>query len=242
MARRLLAADKRSAIEQGATLASPKINLIGLSMVGVALIGSVWLYSEIGMPGMPDLPLANRLAAQKELRDARPDQLTAEATAPTLNARADPNFESLIVQLREAVTRNPNDMTGLRLLVTSETQLGNMIAARMAQEKLMALLRDTANHSDFTDMGEIMILAAGGYVSPQAEAQLIRALSQNPSDPRARYYSGLALAQTGRPDMTYRMWSTLLEEGPEGAPWIQLIQSQRNNEGRSLLCFQKVAY
>lgn len=226
VARRLLAADKRSAIEQGATLASPQINLIGLSMVGVALIGSVWLYTETGMPGMRDLPLANRLAAQKELRDARPDQLTAEATAPTLNTRADPNFESLIVQLREAVTRNPNDMTGLRLLVNSETQLGNMIAARMAQEKLMALLRDTADHSDFTDMGEIMILAAGGYVSPQAEAQLIRALSQNPSDPRARYYSGLALAQTGQPEMTYRMWSALLEEGPEDAPWIPLIQSQ----------------
>lgn len=26
--------------------------------------------------------------------------------------------------------------------------------------------------------------------------------------------------------MTYRMWSTLLEEGPEDAPWIPLIQSQ----------------
>ena len=226
VARRLLAADKRAAIEQGATAASHKMNWIALVIVCLALIGSVWLYTEIGVPGMRDLPLANRLAAQKAIRDARPDQLTAEANAPALDSKADPGFENLIVQLRKAVARNPKDTTGLRLLVTNEARLGNMIAARMAQEQLMAVLGDTAKHSDFTDTGEIMILAAGGYVSPQAEAELIRALSQNPTDPRARYYSGLLLAQTGRPEMTYRMWSTLLEEGPEDAPWIPLIQSQ----------------
>jgi cytochrome c-type biogenesis protein CcmH len=202
------------------------MNWIALVIVCLALIGSVWLYTEIGVPGMRDLPLANRLAAQKAIRDARPDQLTAEANAPALDSKADPGFENLIVQLRKAVARNPKDTTGLRLLVTNEARLGNMIAARMAQEQLMAVLGDTAKHSDFTDTGEIMILAAGGYVSPQAEAELIRALSQNPTDPRARYYSGLLLAQTGRPEMTYRMWSTLLEEGPEDAPWIPLIQSQ----------------
>ena len=226
VARRLLAADKRAAIEQGATAASHKMNWIALVIVCLALIGSVWLYTEIGVPGMRDLPLANRLAAQKAIRDARPDQLTAEANAPALDSKADPGFENLIVQLRKAVARNPKDTTGLRLLVTNEARLGNMIAARMAQEQLMAVLGDTAKHSDFTDTGEIMILAAGGYVSPQAEAELIRALNQNPADPRARYYSGLVLAQTGRPEMTYRMWSTLLEEGPEDAPWIPLIQSQ----------------
>ena len=226
VARRLLAADKRAAIEQGATAASHKMNWIALVIVCLALIGSVWLYTEIGVPGMRDLPLAKRLAAQKAIRDARPDQLTAEATAPALDSKADPGFENLMVQLRKAVARNPKDTTGLRLLVTNEARLGNMIAARKAQEQLMAVLGDTAKHSDFTDTGEIMILAAGGYVSPQAEAELIRALSQNPADPRARYYSGLVLAQTGRPEMTYRMWSTLLEEGPEDAPWIPLIQSQ----------------
>ena len=86
VARRLLAADKRAAIEQGATAASHKMNWIALVIVCLALIGSVWLYTEIGVPGMRDLPLANRLAAQKAIRDARPDQLTAEANAPALDS------------------------------------------------------------------------------------------------------------------------------------------------------------
>ena len=87
--------------------------------------------------------------------------------------------------------------------------------------------------SDFTDLGEIMIMAAGGYVSPEAEQALVQALNRNPRDPRARYYSGLALAQTGRADVAYRMWSGLLEEGPPDAPWIPLIQSQIGQVARA---------
>lgn len=226
VARRLLAADKRAATETSATAASPTANLIGAGVVGMALIGAVWLYTEIGVPGMPDLPLAERLAAEKEIRDSRPDQQAAEAAAPTLDVEADPDHESLVAQLRDAVANNPEDPTGLRLLVDNEARLGNLIAARTAQEQLMAVLGDSAKPSDYTDTGEIMILAAGGYVSPQAEAALVQALNRDPRDPRARYYSGLALAQTGRPDVAYRMWSALLEEGPEDAPWMPLIQSQ----------------
>lgn len=226
VARRLLAADRRATAEQSASAAPPKANLIGAGIVGLALLGSIWLYTQIGVPSMRDLPLANRLAAQQAIRDARPDQQTAEAAAPTLDVEADPDHESLVAQLREAVSRNPDDPTGLRLLVDNEARLGNMIAARTAQEQLIAVLGENAKPSDYTDTGEIMILAAGGYVSPQAEAALVQALNRDPRDPRARYYSGLSLAQTGRPDVAYRMWSALLEEGPEDAPWIPLIQSQ----------------
>jgi cytochrome c-type biogenesis protein CcmH len=226
VARRLLAADKRAELETSATSASRGANLIGLGVVCVALLGAIWLYTELGVPGMRDLPLQERLAAEKQSRESRPDQTTAEAATPKIELQSDPDHEDLVAKLREAVSRNPEDPTGLRLLVNNEARLGNLIAARAAQEQLMAVLGDTAKPSDFTDMGEIMILAAGGYVSPQAEAALIQAINLNPRDPRARYYSGLSLAQTGRPDVAYRMWSGLLEEGPADAPWIPLIHAQ----------------
>jgi cytochrome c-type biogenesis protein CcmH len=71
-----------------------------------------------------------------------------------------------------------------------------------------------------------MIIAAKGYVSGEAEEALANALKANATSPRARYYSGLALAQNGRPDVAYRMWIGLLEEGPEDAPWMPLIRGQ----------------
>ena len=83
----------------------------------------------------------------------------------------------------------------------------------------MALKAGAATGDDYTALAEYMVFAAGGYVSPQAEEALVNALKLAPQNPRARYFSGLALFQNGRPDVAYRMWSALLAEGPANAPW-----------------------
>ena len=62
--------------------------------------------------------------------------------------------------------------------------------------------------------------------SPKRETTLRRALELTPNDGRARYYSGLSMAQNGRPDVALRLWENLLNEGPENAPWIPLIKDQ----------------
>lgn len=226
VARRLLAADKRAQHEDAAKATGRGPTVVALAMVALALGGTVWLYSVVGAPGMPDMPLQARLEAAKTARDARPDQATAEAATPPLSLEVEPQHAELVEKLRQAVQKNPNDQTGLRLLVDNEARLGNLTAARTAQQQLMGVLGDQATPDDYTDLGEIMILAAGGYVSPQAEQALVHALNGNPQNPRARYYSGLSLAQTGRPDVAFRMWDGLLQEGPPDAPWIPLIQSQ----------------
>jgi cytochrome c-type biogenesis protein CcmH len=226
VARRLLGADKRAQNEVSADVSSRTASLALIGVIAISLVGSVALYYSIGVPGMQDMPLQARLDTAKSARDARPDQLAAEAATPLVEIEVDPTHAALVEQLRTAVQSNPTDPTGLRLLVDNEARLGNLIAARTAQETLMQVLGETAKASDYLDLGEIMILAAGGYVSPQAEQALVQSLNRNPRAPRARYYSGLALAQTGRPDVAYRMWASLLQEGPPDAPWIPLIQAQ----------------
>ena len=71
-----------------------------------------------------------------------------------------------------------------------------------------------------------MCIRDRGYVSPEAEAALGRGLALDPANPVGRYYSGLALYQGGRPDLAYRLWTTLLAEGPEDAPWIAAIRAE----------------
>jgi len=69
-------------------------------------------------------------------------------------------------------------------------------------------------------------LAAGGYVSPEAEAVLRAVLARDVENGTARYYWGLMLVQTGRPDQAFKMWDGLLRRGPEDAPWIEPILAQ----------------
>ena len=64
------------------------------------------------------------------------------------------------------------------------------------------------------------------WLLAEAEASLRQTLARDQSNGTARYYLGLMMAQTGRPDTAFRLWDGLLREGPEDAPWIPPILSQ----------------
>ena len=51
------------------------------------------------------------------------------------------------------------------------------------------------------------------------------ALTKDPRNGIARYYSGLMFAQVGRPDRSFALWRPLLDEGPDDAPWIAPIRA-----------------
>ncbi|MEL7416509.1 MAG: c-type cytochrome biogenesis protein CcmI, partial [Pseudomonadota bacterium] len=90
--------------------------------------------------------------------------------------------------------------------------------AREAQVKVLELLGDAATAEDFALLAEYMVLAADGYVSPEAEQVLAEALTRDPADYLARYYSGLAFAQGGALAMAENVWSDLLLALPESSP------------------------
>ena len=77
-----------------------------------------------------------------------------------------------------------------------------------------------------------MVLAAGGYVSPEAEAVAETILARDAQNGVARYYWGLMQLQTGRPDRAFRVWDALLRAGPEDAPWISPILAQIEDVAR----------
>ncbi len=195
--------------------------------VAAALAGGVALYLQTGAPGYPDLPMSERLARAETFRTERPSQAAAmaEAVLPD-RPTPDPDFAALMERLRTAVAAKPDDITGQRLLARNEAALGNFAAAAEAQARVIALAGDAATATDYAALADSYIVATGGYVSPEAEAALASALERDPKNGTARFYMGLMWAQTGRPDLAFRFWRGLLEEGPEEAPWIAPIRAQ----------------
>ena len=225
VARRLLDAD-RAAEATGAGAAPRGSMLAGLAAMGVAA-GAVGLYLWLGVPGYGDLPLEARIAAIEAARADRPRQAEAEASmpAPAL-PEADPEFLKLIAKLRAAVEERPDDLQGQTLLARNEAALGNFGAARAAQEQVLALKGNGATATDWADYAELAVLAAGGYVSPEAEAAIREALRRDPTLGPARYYAGLLHAQTSRPDLAFRYWAPLLDESAPGAPWVPVLRAE----------------
>ncbi len=224
VSRRLLDADRnRAAVPGGGSPASAGVATV---LIGASLLAAVGGYFWLGAPDYPDLPLSKRLAQAQTAYDNRPTQEQAEAAAPApVPVAADADFMDLMTKLRAAILSRPDDIAGLTLLARHEASLGNYIAARTAQQHLVALKGDRATAQDHETLAQIMIAAAEGFVSPQAEAELIKALELAPDSGLARYFSGLMFAQTGRPDRTFALWEPLLAEGPADAPWIGPIRA-----------------
>jgi cytochrome c-type biogenesis protein CcmH len=227
--RRVLAADS-TADQASADVAGPGRTVMAgmIAAMVLGLGGGVYLW--LGQPGYGDLPLSVRLEQAEERRAARPDQAAAEAQAsadlPPAPLSGDPRHIELLDRLRQVMTERPNDLQGQELLARNEAMVGNYAAAARAQAMVVALKGPVATAADLAMQAELLIMAAGGYVSPQAESVLAAALEKDPANGSARYYSGLMLLQTGRPDLAFRFWAPLYEGSTPDDPWVDALRAQ----------------
>lgn len=231
VSRRLLDADKAAQNTTPAGSEAPRVATIGIAVVcALAVTGGTWaLYQRVGAPGYPDLPLQARFEMAELARQNRPSQAEAEADAARVAAprpALDESYAALLERLRDALAERPDDLQGHILLARNEAAVGRFAEAHVAQARVVALKGAEATAQDYADLSDLMVLAAGGFVSPEAEAVVNETLARDPANGTARYYAGLLAAQTGRPDVAFRIWRALLETSPADAPWVLPIRAQ----------------
>ena len=83
-----------------------------------------------------------------------------------------------------------------------------------------ASVLDPGNAELLARYGEYIVLAHDGMVTPVARRAFAEALSIDPGEPVARFYGGIALAQSGDTSSALLVWQELLEESSADAPWI----------------------
>ena len=226
--KRLLESDSKTSkkLNYGKTN-SNYLLMIALSLF--LLICSVSLYSTLGFFGTADAPLNERLDLIEKFNKNRPSQAVMETRiAPDKGNKSKINYDKdylqLIQNLRETVKRNNSDITGHRLLVKYENDLNRFAEAHLIQEKLINLLGSRVTALDYTDYAQLLINAANGYVSPEAEESLKKALKLDKKYARALYLTGLLMIQSKRPDIAYKIWVELLRTGNKYDPWISEIK------------------
>lgn len=227
ISRRLLEADRTS--RPGIVAAPVPARWLGLGLVVLAVAVAGFVYWREGAPMYPDQPLAQRHDEAARMHADRPSQAALEARWQASPERAEPReadaeFTALMTQLRAALVDRPLDLQGFRLLARNEANIGNHAASAAAQRRVIELMGDDAPVAEHVILAEQLILAAGGVVSPEAERVVEGILRRDPRNGPGRYYTGLMFAQTGRPDLTFRLWRTLLDESQPGAPWVAHIR------------------
>lgn len=228
ISRRILTADSQLQQAQSGHSQPPKVSRAAAAITALVIAGgTLGLYWHLGAPGYGDLGLQDRIRLAGERAQSRPSQAAAEAEVPALaKPQVEAGYADLVEQLRKTASERPEDAQGQALLAQHEANLGNFTAAYAAKARYIKLAQGQVNARDFTELAELRIMAAGGYVSPEAEQDLQKALAIDPTHGPARYYWGLMLGQLGRPDLAYREWAATLRDGPADALWIQGIQGQ----------------
>ena len=211
VARRLLAADKEARPANGGFTPTR-----GLSFTLVVLVASLsfGIYWSLGAPGYGDLPLKARIAASDEMRANRPSQDALEAAAPAPPPVDLPqDYVAAINQLRIIAPTRPDDLEAWERLAFHEVELRNYAGAADAQAQAIVIKGDDALLSDYQRLLDLMVVAAGGLVSPEAEVLIRDILDRENRNIAARYYLGALYNQTDRPDLALRFWRDIIETG-----------------------------
>lgn len=226
--RRILELDRDARGDRQSSGGGPRLAAFGV--LAVMLAGAVGVYWSVGVPTYPDMPLLDRHAQAQQARADRPGQAQleaeyAEAFPGPFEFQGRDQLEPMVQQLREALVTRPEDATGFRLLAQNEARLGNYRPAIEAQLRVIELAEDRVPVDDLAYLLDLMALATGGIVSPEQEAVIERILRSDPENPIALYYSGRLYAQTGRPDLTFRLWRRLHDVSAPDAPWLEEVRA-----------------
>ena len=177
------------------------------TVVAVIVAGvSLGTYLYAGRPGLP----------------ARPYDAVAEREAAAEGILRDVN--KMVANLAEKLKSRPDDAKGWRMLGWSYLQLGRTDEGLEALKRAIAL--DPENGPLRSQYGEALIRKAAGTVTAEALATFDEALKRDAKDPRARYYKGLALAQSGNERGALDLWVAILRDGPPDAEWFEGIRAQ----------------
>lgn len=216
--KRVIEADKARTSGSVAAGRTPT-GAIAAVIVAVVVAGGAAVYWGLGAPGYPDMALEPRLAALDDGIRNRPSQETELAR---LGSPRDAALDETLSSELAAVT----DPEALRERFRRHFEAGEMQAAARVQERLLAVQGEAAQSNDHANLALALVAEAQGYVSPEAEAELVKALRLDMGNELARYMVGEMFLQGGRYDKAFQFWRPLAEDGNPAAPWTASIRER----------------
>lgn len=183
---------------------SSTLQIVGVLIVAIsipALASGLYLY--IGNPQAPDQPLTART----------PVEATQSASAGDL--------ETVISRLRARLARDSGGLADWLLLGQSYNVMRRYEEAVAAYRRADGLQPDNVNI--MTSLGETLVLAASGTVTPEAQSVFRNAHLLDEQTPGPRFYLGLARAQAGDYWGAYDFWLALANDAPADATWLPQV-------------------
>ena len=174
----------------------------------ILVIGSLWVYANLGSPYKRDLPLSARSATpQKE-----------PAVDPTANSSQPSDLNRLADKLAKKLAAEPDNIGGWMLLGRTYMTLDRWQDAAGAYARAHTLFPDGPNVA--ASYAEALYMASNRSFNPQSKALLQASLKANPRDAKSLFYWGLAQATDNQHEDALQTWTDLRAISQPDAPWI----------------------
>ena len=163
---------------------------------------SLSLYSFLGNPDTPDLPLQARVQER-------------EGNAELMSA---------IAKIEQHLVANPDDGRGWDIIGPVYMKLGRYEEAARAFGNAGRILGDTPER--LVAQGESLVYAAQDRVTPEAAELFEKALNLREGHPVAYFYLALAREQMGDKDGALEAYTNLARGTPPDAPWQSAVRGR----------------
>lgn len=171
--------------------------LAGLGAIAALSLG---LYGLLGSPDLPSQPLAGR----------------ADVAAQSLD------IEAAVARIETALTANPDDLRGWKVIAPAYVGLGRYAEAGNAYRRVIALSAPTADLQ--TSLAEALLLAAGEAGSPEAMDLLRSAAASDPAHSMSRLYLAAELTRGGNYPEATTAWTEAIALAKGDEPWLAAAQ------------------
>jgi cytochrome c-type biogenesis protein CcmH len=148
-----------------------------------------------------------------------PVSMNAEASGQQLPE----GIEQTVADVEKYLEANPKNGRGWELLAPVYLRLGRFDDAVRARRNALEVFGPDA--ARLGDLGEAIVVASNGVVTPEAKGLFTRANAADPEDVMAQYYLGLSAKQEGRRDEAVKRWTALISSAREGAEWLPMVKS-----------------
>src|SRR3984957_12655959 len=166
------------------------------------------------------LPLG---AAVTYLSLGSPNLVPVSMNAESGGQQLPEGIEQTVAEVEKYLEANPRNGRGWELLAPVYLRLGRFDDAVTARRNALEIFGPDA--ARLGDLGEAIIMASNGVVTPEAKGLFERANAADPDDVMAQYYLGLSAKQEGRRDEAVKRWTALVSGAREGAEWLPLVRN-----------------
>lgn len=196
--RRLLAADAKKDTATGEVVTKHSNHKVASAFVTVLLPAfGLCLYLLTGSPEKPDMPLEARLANPGN------------------------NMSLLVAKAERHLAENPEDGAGWDILAPIYFRTMRLGDAELAYRNAIRI--QGPNSDRLIGLGETMVAANDGIVTEDARSAFQEGLRLNATNPRARFYVGLAYEQAGKTQEALAAFESLVKDSKQDSPWVPLV-------------------